>query len=140
MLDRGARYCPNVFPGACDRDVPPFIAEELSRGGKPKLTLNSHLPVVANRELGTENCKALGPQHDADFPMVCRLYAVWGDTAAALAKLLGSPDLPPTDVLIVGDHMPPFIQQQARVQFDPDHVPWYYLRDKRDPATAQSLR
>ena len=144
MLDQGARYCPNVFPGACDRDVPRFIGEELRRSGKPKLvywlTLNSHLPVVANRALGTENCKALGPQPDADFPMVCRLYAVWGDTAAALAKLLASPDLPPTDVLIVGDHMPPFIQQQARVQFDPDHVPWYYLRDKRIAAGAQSRR
>jgi Sulfatase len=140
LLDRGAGYCPNVFPGACDRDVPRFIAAELRQPGQPKfiywLTLNSHLPVVPNRELGTLDCKELGAVQDRDFPMVCRLFTVWEDTADALAEMLAQPGLPPTDVLIVGDHVPPFTQQSARVQFDPGRVPWYYLR-ARQPAAAQ---
>jgi Sulfatase len=140
LLDRGAGYCPNVFPGACDRDVPRFIAEELRRPGQPKfiywLTLNSHLPVLPNRELGTQQCAQLGAVQDRDFPMVCRLFAVWEDTADALTAMLAEPGLPPTDVLIVGDHVPPFTQQSARVQFDAAHVPWYYLRARR-PAAAQ---
>lgn len=144
LLNQGASYCPNVFPGACDRDLPRFIGAELRKGGKPKfvywLTLNSHLPIIANRELGTQACEAQDPGRDPDLPMVCRLFALWGDTAGSLARLLADPALPPTDVLIVGDHMPPFTQQKARIQFDPGHVPWYYLRDRRGEAGAQSPR
>ncbi len=144
LIERGAGYCPNVFPGACDRDVPRFISAELRAPGRPKfiywLTLNSHLPVVTNRELRTQQCQQLGAAQDRDFPMICRLFAVWEDTADALVTMLAEPGLPPTDVLIVGDHVPPFTQQSARVQFDPAHVPWYYLRAKQSEPAVQSLR
>ena len=128
----GASHCPNVFPGACDRDVPRLIGQELAAAKQPQflywLTLNSHLPVVANRDLGTENCTQLGAGLDRDFPQVCRLFSIWDDTAGALAAMANRPDFPPTDILIVGDHMPPFTRQKSRLMFDPAHVPWILLR------------
>jgi len=143
MMDKGASYCPNVFPGACDRDVPAIIGRQLAGASKPQfvywLTLNSHLPIVENRELGTENCSRLGRRLDEDFPMICRLFSIWGNTADALVKLVERPDFPPTDILIVGDHMPPFTHQKSRLQFDSEHVPWVLLRHKRDAGAAQPL-
>lgn len=129
---RGAGHCPNVFPGACDRDIPRLIGRDLAAAKRPQfvywLTLNSHLPVVANAELRTQNCRELGAPLDADYPQVCRLFAVWDDTAAALAAMASRPDFPPTDILIVGDHMPPFTQQKSRMMFDSTKVPWVLLR------------
>lgn len=128
----GASHCPNVFPGACDRDVPRLIGRELAAAKQPRfiywLTLNSHLPVVANRELGTENCKQLGATLDNDYPQVCRLFSIWNDTAGALAEMASRPDFPPTDILIVGDHIPPFTHQKSRLMFDRAHVPWVLMR------------
>jgi hypothetical protein len=142
LMRQGVAPCPTVFAGACDRDVPALIGRRIKAADKPQfvywLTLNSHLPVEESKQLGTANCRQLGPVLDDDLPMVCRLFAIWGDTSAALAKMLADPDLPPTDVLIVGDHMPPFTLQRARVQFAPDQVPWFYLRHKGGVAKAQS--
>ena len=128
----GAGHCPNVFPGACDRDIPRLIGRDLAAAKQPQfvywLTLNSHLPVVANAQLRTENCRQLGAALDSDYPPVCRLFAIWDDTAAALADMASRPDFPPTDILIVGDHMPPFTQQKSRLMFDSMKVPWVLLR------------
>ena len=139
LLAKGAGYCPNVFPGACDRDVPGFISKRLANADKPQfiywLTLNSHLPVVANSELGTEDCAGSDRQADEDFPMICRLFTIWRGTADALANVIDRPDFPPTDILIVGDHMPPFTDQKTRLQFDPAHVPWILLKH-RGPQTV----
>lgn len=134
---QGAHHCPNVFPGACDRDVPRFIGKELAQAKQPQftywLTLNSHLPVVANQELRTENCRQLGPALDGDYPQVCRLFSIWDGTAEALAKMTADPSFPPTHILIVGDHMPPFTHQKSRLLFDPAHVPWVLLRYRPSP-------
>jgi len=134
LLKQGAGLCPNVFTGACDKDVPPIIAKHLQSASKPQfvywLTLNSHLPIVENRELGTENCAKLGGRMDKDFPMVCRLFAIWEDTAASLVQTINRPDFPPTHILIVGDHMPPLTHQGSRLQFEPDRVPWILLRSR----------
>lgn len=136
---QGAEHCPNVFPGACDRDIPRLIGRDLAAAKQPQfvywLTLNSHLPVVANRELRTEDCRQLGAVLDGDYPQVCRLFSIWDDTAAALAEMAGRPDFPPTDILIVGDHMPPFTQQKSRLMFDSAKVPWVLLR-YRPPRSA----
>lgn len=135
---RGASHCPNVFPGACDRDVPALIAADLARAEGPQfvywLTLNSHLPVVANRELHTERCRQLGATHDTRFPLVCRLFSLWDGSAEALAEMIADPDFPPTNILVVGDHMPPFTQQKSRLLFDPESVPWFLLR-YREPGS-----
>jgi hypothetical protein len=39
--------------------------------------------------------------------------------------------------VIVGDHMPPFLDRGARGMFDNARVPWLYLRS-RDPGAKTS--
>jgi hypothetical protein len=135
---RGASHCPNVFPGACDRDVPALISADIAQSNRPQfvywLTLNSHLPVVANRELQTEDCRQLGSTLDDSFPLVCRLFAIWDGSAEALARVVAEPDFPPTHILVVGDHMPPFTQQNSRLLFEPENVPWFLLRYRGSPS------
>jgi hypothetical protein len=137
---RGAGHCPSVFPGACDRDIPALIGDDLAQSKAPQfiywLTLNSHLPVVANRELRTEDCRQLGGSLDQDFPLVCRLFSLWDGNAEALARMAARPDFPVTDILVVGDHMPPFTQQRSRLLFDAENVPWFLLR-YRGPASRE---
>ncbi len=134
LLQDGATLCPNVFPGACDREVPTLISRTLDEADKPQflywLTLNSHLPIIENAELGTQDCARLGAARDSNFPMICRLFAIWQDIADALVREVSRPDFPPTHILIVGDHMPPFTHQASRLQFDPENVPWVLLRYK----------
>ena len=135
LVRRGAEVCHHVFTGACDRDIPPLIAADLAKAKGPQftywVTLNSHLPTVANHDLGTDHCENYDARLEAELPLVCRLFTIWDQTAASLAKVISRPDFPPTDILIVGDHMPPFSQQKSRLAFEPDRVPWILLRDKR---------
>lgn len=70
------------------------------------------------------------------FRWFARLFTIWSDTADALMAELKRDDFPPTDILIVGDHMPPFTQQSSRVQFKPDQVPWYLLKHRQDKQVA----
>jgi hypothetical protein len=140
LVERGAHLCHHVFSGACDRDIPELIAADLAQATGPQLTywvtLNSHLPTVANRDLGTDHCENYDARLDRELPLVCRLFTIWDQTAASLAQVISRPDFPPTDILIVGDHMPPFSQQASRLAFEPDRVPWILLRDKRAGKTA----
>lgn len=144
MLKAGARLCPNVFPGACDRDVPRLIGQRLRAAAKPQfvywLTLNSHLPTVENDALRTRDCKETGEPLDSELPMVCRLFTIWRGTADALAKEVSRPDFPPTHILIVGDHMPPFTHQKSRLLFDSQAVPWVLLKWRGTPAAQPSGR
>jgi len=141
---RGARTCRTVFSGVCDPDIASLIGDDLAKAKGPQftywVTLNSHLPVVANADLHTDHCERYDPALDKQLPLVCRLFTIWDQTAAALAKTLARPDFPPTDILIVGDHMPPFSQQQSRLAFEPDRVPWILLRDKRLQAPSRTAR
>ncbi|HEY0627219.1 MAG TPA: sulfatase-like hydrolase/transferase [Allosphingosinicella sp.] len=136
IMADGAQRCPGVFPGACDTDVPGQIAAALKKAEKPQflywLTVNTHLPVLKHERLGTSDCKRFSTALDAQYPMICRLNQILDRTAGALAKEITAPDFPPTDILIVGDHIPPFYDRHHRTQFAPDRVPWILLR--ADPA------
>jgi hypothetical protein len=131
LIDRGLSICPGVFPGACDTDIAPVIATRLKQAAQPQfvywMTLNSHLPVLKNRALGTADC-TLGSQEWARaHPQVCRLFLVHHRLADAIDALAMDPDLPPTDFVIVGDHVPPFFDRASRALFDPADVPWIAL-------------
>lgn len=134
LLKSGAHLCRSVFYGPCDREVPGLIAQHFQSSRGPQfvywLTLNSHLPIVENTDLRTESCLRLGGGMDHEYPMVCRLFAVWEDTADALIQTINRPDFPPTHVLIVGDHMPPLTRQQSRLLFHAERVPWILLRSR----------
>lgn len=135
LLGRGAERCGGVFPGACDRDVPALIGERL-KGAREKqfvywLTLNAHIPVPVSEQLRTKECERFDPVLARDHAMICRLFSLWSDTHQGLAKMLTDPDLPPTDVLIVGDHAPPFFDRSQRTQFDAGRVPWVLLKHRK---------
>ncbi len=134
LYKRGAKQCSGVFAGVCDRDVPKLLAEELRGKDKPQLlywlTVNSHLPVPADRGMRTDDCSWYDAALNAEYPMICRLMAIYEGVAEELIPVLSDPDLPPTDILLVGDHMPPFYDRAHRSQFDGTRVPWVLLRHK----------
>jgi len=132
----GVLGCGGIFPGACDDDVPRLIGERLKAADKPQfvywLTLNSHLPVLPDRSLGTEKCRIGPPAWRDALPDVCRLFAVHRSLADAIDRLAMDPALPPTDFLIVGDHVPAFFDRENRLRFDPNRVPWFLLRAREE--------
>ncbi|APG61692.1 hypothetical protein LPB140_01280 [Sphingorhabdus lutea] len=134
LIKRGAEMCGGVFPGACDRDVPPMIGDILRKADKPTflywLSLNTHLPVPTGKNLRVENCEKSSAILKEKFPMICRQFAIFDQIEAGLVAQIIAKDFPATDILIVGDHMPPFFDKHNRTQFDPAHVPWLYLRWK----------
>lgn len=132
LVAGGAEMCGGVFPGACDRDVPRQLTKQLKGSDGPQfvywLTLNTHLPVPHGGNLGAGDCSKLAPGLAADYPMICRQFALWDDLDAALIGEITASDFPPTDILLVGDHMPPYFDRHQRRQWAPDRVPWMLLR------------
>ena len=144
MMKAGAEKCGGVFPGACDRQIPKQIAAKLKAAEKPTflywLTLNSHLPVPAGLNLNADNCERVSPLLKAEFPQICRQFAIYHDIQIALAGEITASDFPDADILLVGDHMPPYFDRHHRTQFDAGHVPWLYLRRKDDADNTATRR
>ncbi|MEO7248574.1 MAG: sulfatase-like hydrolase/transferase [Novosphingobium sp.] len=141
LENAGAKACGGIFPGACDVDIPRQIGAMIKQSPKPQfvywVTLNSHLPVLPDASLGTESCDdANAPLADVS-PRLCRLFVVHHNLSQAISKMAMDPALPPTDILIVGDHMPPYFDRQLRAMFNPAQVPWILLR-ARDAGSALS--
>ncbi|MYL98876.1 sulfatase-like hydrolase/transferase [Novosphingobium sp. FGD1] len=135
LLQQGASACGGVFAGACDVDVPRIIGKRLRASGDRRnliywLTLNSHLPVPSDPSLHTQTCHTDDPEWDARLPMLCRSYQIQQNLADAIAAEIMRPDFPEADVLIVGDHMPPFFPRALRSRYDTEHVPWILLRNQ----------
>lgn len=143
LIARGSRPCGGVFPGACDRDVPRLITEELKKSDTPQfiywLTVNAHLPVPPGANLDVDNCERISPILAAQFPMICRQFAIFDATDAALITEITASDFPESDILIVGDHMPPYFDRHHRSQFDPERVPYIHLKRKTDSAASKPI-
>jgi len=131
---KGAAACDGVFPGACDRDIPQQISARLKSSDKPQflywLTLNAHLPVPLADSLQVDNCEKTSPYLAENYPMICRQFAIFDSIDKALVKEMIKDDFPKSDILIVGDHMPPYFDRHHRTQFDPKNVPWIFLKAK----------
>lgn len=134
LLSAGATPCGGVFPAVCDREIPALLGRRLQSATKPQflywLTVNSHLPIIADRGLHTERCRGFTEAFNEEFPMTCRLFEVWEDLNEGLARMATDPKLPPTDFLISGDHAPPFLDRAERELFDGRRVPWILLKRK----------
>lgn len=122
--------CGSVFEGLCDTEVANAVrAELLTSDKRPKLvywlTLNSHVPFVAkpNGQLrcGTEEAAITNRT-------TCELTELWGDVFKSVASIAADPDLPPTDILVVGDHHTPLWERDAKKRFILGAVDWYFLR------------
>ncbi len=137
LIRQGARRCGGMWPGACDVDIAGIIGQRLIAAKQPQfiywITLNSHIPVLEGAAPGLEGC-ANGTAPLADKSQAeCRLFLAHHDVADAISRLLLDPRLPPTDFLIVGDHMPPFLSRRERLDFDGYNVPWISLRRRPAP-------
>ena len=135
ILRLGATQCGSVFSGVCDRDVPRIIGQILRQSPQERqlvywLTVNSHIPVDADKALGTHRCRLGNAEWREKFPMLCRSFELQRQLADSITQEIMKPDFPETDILIVGDHMPPYFQRNLRTRFDPAHVPWIMLRNR----------
>jgi hypothetical protein len=141
LLAAGAGKCPGVFSGACDTAVPAIVLARLKRATKPQfvywMTLNTHLPVLADSSLKSDWCDRFEVDWSTGNAQACRLFVLHHELADAIDALAMDPHLPPTDFVVVGDHMPPFLDRGARGMFDNARVPWLYLRS-RDPGAKTS--
>jgi hypothetical protein len=133
--------CGSVFVGLCDKDFAPVLANRLKMNGdKPKfvywLTLTSHIPYVpkspGNLGCGTAKAKIANKR-------VCELTDIWADVFDTVAALANDQDLPPVDILLVGDHSTPLWEKPAAALFQPGKVQWYLLKS-RNAATASIVR
>jgi hypothetical protein len=122
--------CGSVFKGLCDTEIAAVIHTELKADPQQRkflyfLTLNTHIPYVPSREdrLG---CAKTAPA--IENRTVCDLTNLWSDLFTAIATIAADPDLPPTDILIVGDHTTPLWERAARRHFIPGLVDWYRLQ------------
>ena len=138
LLENNASNCGGVFPGVCDTAIAPLVGNVLKNADQPQfvywLTLNSHLPVLPEPSLQTAQCEMGKKQWREDNPQLCRLFKIHHLLAESIDALITDPALPPTDILIVGDHVPPFFDRASRLRFDGRHVPWIMLEWK-DPNT-----
>lgn len=127
--------CGSVFEGLCDTEVAHAVRERLKQDdGKPKLvywlTLNSHIPYVP-KSGGQLRC---GSEHAGiENKRVCELTELWADVFDSVVAIARDPELPPTDILIVGDHSTPLWERPAAALFRPGKVQWYLLRSKQEP-------
>ena len=133
---KGAGECGGVFPGACDRDIPSQLAAQLKSTDEPQLvywlTVNSHLPVPVASNLRVEDCARFSSELNEQLPMICRQFYLWDQIEKAMVAEIAKSDFPPTDFLIVGDHMPPYYDWRHRSEWAPDRVPYLYLRWRDD--------
>lgn len=120
------------FPGACDLDMLPELANFFSQSGKRFmywLTLNTHAPYDM-RDLRTDHfdCVTYGVDKTSES---CRLLKLKADFFAELAQQLRSDALKGVDVIIVGDHAPKMLNFEDKIEsFSTDSVPWVRIKTK----------
>ena len=129
------RRCGGPFKGPCDADLLPILGRQLHEATKPIfaywLTLSTHVPIAPQEgtpRLGCENGGAIGHVE------VCYMTEMWLDVLTGLARLAAK--IPPTEILIVGDHAPPLWSKAGRNLFVPGQVPWVRLSPRSSTLIA----
>ncbi len=122
--------CGSVFRGLCDGELARVVGRELKAPSeRPKfvywLTLNSHIPFVPHPS-GRLGCGSAAPPFGNRT--VCRLSEYWREVTEEVAAIAADPALPPTDILIVGDHHTPLWERAAKNRFVLGRVDWFLLR------------
>ena len=130
-----AKICKNLFTGLCDADAIHVIKEKLDQATQPTffywVTVNSHQPVtlqkiVPERFYCDDADKRIGTDE------VCRTVEIWYELFTHVVKV--ALELENTEILLVGDHAPPFLKRQSRSYFSNEYVPWIRLSPRTNTA------
>jgi len=125
------RRAARTVNGVCDSDIADAGAL-VNPNGRPQLvnwlTPNSHLPAHPDSEQRFLDCES--SEGSFQNEQVCRLVDLQIQVFDRIADIVATPGVPPTDVLIVGDHPPPFWSHEGRSHFGPAEVPWILLRSR----------
>ena len=115
------------FPGLCDRDLFSLAAQKITSSNKIFLywlTLNSHLPFD---KMDVENYRK--ELCDASYSsQLCNYQNLHVQFFEGLASMINEYDLSGTEVLVVGDHPPPFGDIPSGNFFKSRSVPMIYFR------------
>jgi hypothetical protein len=105
--------------------------------GRPRftywLTLNTHVPVEPDAAAIDLQCAGGGP---FDEEGVCSLAEMWLEVFSVVERIATDPDLPPTEILIVGDHHTPLFHRTGRNLFVRGEVGWWALVPREGPSDA----
>ena len=123
--------CNGAFFGPCDAAVAAKLEQRLAdrtaARGRPQflywMTLNGHLPVDVARA-PQQPC----PIH-ADTE-VCAQLAYTEEVLSAVKKLALDPRIGRTEIVVVGDHAPPYVSLARRELFSSSSVPFVTLTPK----------
>ena len=125
------RKC-HAFDGACDVDLPPLIAETFAQKNNIFyywLTLNSHADydkrdIFSNRI----DCNALEIDPTSESCRIIKLHAQFFD---ALSELMINPNMKDVEVIVVGDHPPPFFELRQNINtFQQGQIAWIHFKTK----------
>jgi hypothetical protein len=123
--------CGFVYRGACDADVGSAVKAALADRTHELafvywLTLNAHFPMDENTALrGSFDCSLQGPA--AANEDVCRLMRIESVVINSVRNIALDSTMPPTHIVVVGDHPPPFARQSTRRLFAEERVPFLEL-------------
>ncbi len=114
------------WPGGCDVNYFPIIAQTFSEPGQHFmywLTSNSHFPYDKRDAINTSYaCQA--PINGT----MCHYARIHSRFFVALQQFLLDPDLHDMEVILVGDHAPPFLNKTEEAWFSDTQVPFLHLK------------
>ena len=122
------------FPGWCDIELLDFIWDEIPKGNKTFsywLTLNSHFP-YSERDISQKSIKDITLCSelnigDLDAP-VCRNFILNRQLFRAIAEKSERTPIHNLTIVLVGDHMPIFIEEKDKNLFSKEKVPMIILK------------
>jgi hypothetical protein len=132
--------CGKAFAGACDTAVVQKMATIMRNSREPLLfyylTLNTHIPITPDQHSAPKSCDG---QKWLGINSLCHLDIMWTDLFRHIGMLIANSDMPPFDVLIVGDHAPPLWSRRERLRFEPGVVPWIRLQRNEESKQSEHL-
>ena len=117
------------FPGFCDVDLIPHVIQEL-RNNKQIffywMTLNSHAPYDEHDLKNANNL--ICPQIGLKEGERCNQFRLIKEFFDTLGASITKPGLTGTEIVLVGDHKPPFFTGNFDQDFVKDKVPYIHLK------------
>ncbi len=130
--------CGGTIAGYCDRLIGDEIRQRLESGDGPSLyywlTLNSHYPARRSSGFGNAiDCEGLGLPRQT-----CVMAEYWDEVMSNVVAIAQSPNVPPLDILLVGDHAPRAMRSIVKGKTLPNQVPFVRLSLRPEAKTSQT--